>query len=104
MLDAVRALAHLTADGRWIHHTSKSEVMCSMQRQPAGQAGRPAVAQLPAAQATLPTHMNGLPAGAGLSAAACLPNRQADDKFLVARPPNIKKRCKPLKTIFNYPG
>jgi hypothetical protein len=36
MLDAVRALAHLTADGRWIHHTSKSEVMCSMQRLPAG--------------------------------------------------------------------
>jgi hypothetical protein len=33
-----------------------------------------------------------------------LPNRQADDKFLVAHPPNIKKRCKPLKTIFNYPG
>jgi hypothetical protein len=60
MLDAVRALAHLTADGRWIHHTSKSEVMYSMQRPPAGQAGLPAVAELPAAQATLPTHMNGL--------------------------------------------
>ena len=62
------------------------------------------MAELPAAQATLPTHMNGLPAGAGLSAAACLPNRQPDDKNLIACAPNIKGRGKPLKTILNYPG
>jgi hypothetical protein len=78
MLDAVRALAHLTEDGRWIHPTSKSEVMYSMQR-------------LPAAQAALPAHTNALPAG-------------ADDEILIASGPNIKKRCKPLKTILTYPG
>jgi hypothetical protein len=76
MLDAVRALAHLSEDGRWIHPTSKSEFMYSMQR-------LPAVAGLPAA--------TGLPAGQkGLSAVACLPNRQADEPILIASRPNIK--------------
>src|SRR5271156_6082539 len=84
MLDAVRALAHLTADGRWIHPTSKSEVMYSIQRLPAG-------AGLPAAQP-------------GLSAGACLPNRQANEPILIASPPNIKNRRKPLKTILSYSG
>jgi hypothetical protein len=79
ILDAVRALAHLTADGRWIHHTSKSEVMYSMQRLPAAQAA------LPTAQAALPAHSNG-------------------DEILIASPPNIKKRCNPLKTILSYSG
>jgi hypothetical protein len=88
MLDAVRALAHLTADGRWIHPTSKSEVMYSMQR-------LPAVAGLPAAQAVLPAHTNALPAGADLSAAA-------EDEILIASPPNIRKPRKPLKTILTY--
>jgi len=37
MLDAVRALAHLSEDGHWIHPTSKSEFMYSMQRLPASQ-------------------------------------------------------------------
>jgi hypothetical protein len=78
MLDAVRALAHLTADGRWIHHTSKSEVMYSMQR-------------LPPAHASLPVHANSLPA-------------EAHEEILIASAPNIKKRCKPLKTILTYPG
>jgi hypothetical protein len=79
ILDAVRALAHLTADGRWIHHTSKSEVMYSMQRLPAAQAA------LPTAHAALPAHSNG-------------------DEILIASPPNIKKRCNPLKTILSYSG
>src|ERR1700691_485239 len=35
---------------------------------------------------------------------ACSPNRQADDENLIASPPNIKKRCTPLKTTLNYPG
>jgi hypothetical protein len=82
MLDAVRALAHLTADGRWIHHTSKSEVMYSMQRLPAA----------------LPAHSKALPAAAGL------PAGQAGQEILIASRPNIKKRCKPLKTILTYPG
>jgi hypothetical protein len=84
ILDAVRALAHLTADGRWIHHTSKSEVMYSMQRLPAV-AGLPAVAELPTAHAALPAHSNG-------------------DEILIASPPSIKKRCNPLKTILSYSG
>jgi hypothetical protein len=84
ILDAVRALAHLTADGRWIHHTSKSEVMYSMQRLPAA-AGLPARAALPTAHAALPAHSNG-------------------DEILIASPPNIKKRCNPLKTILSYSG
>jgi hypothetical protein len=78
MLDAVRALAHLTADGRWIHPTSKSEVMYSMRR-------------LPAAQAALPAHTDARPAVAG-------------DEILIASAPNIKKPCKPLKTILSYSG
>jgi hypothetical protein len=90
MLDAVRALAHLSEDGRWIHHTSKSEVMYSMQR-------LPAVAGLPAAQAVLPAHRNALSAGADPSAAA-------DNEILIASPPNIKKPRKPLKTILTYSG
>jgi hypothetical protein len=56
MLDAVRALAHLNENGRWIHPTSKSEVIYSMQRLPAGTG-------LPAAQAALPAYPNALPAG-----------------------------------------
>jgi hypothetical protein len=63
MLDAVRALAHLTADGRWIHPTSKSEVMYSMQRLPAA--------------AGLPAHTNAHPA-------------VADEPILIASRPNIK--------------
>jgi hypothetical protein len=78
MLDAVRVLAHLTADGRWIHHTSKSEVMYSMQR-------------LPAAQAALPARTNALSAA-------------ADQEISIASSPNIKKRCKPLKTILSCSG
>jgi hypothetical protein len=89
MLDAVRALAHLSEDGRWIHHTSKSEVMYSMQR-------LPAVAGLPAA-AGLPAHRNALSAGADPSAAA-------DNEILIASPPNIRKPRKPLKTILTYSG
>ena len=77
MLDAVRALAHLGENGRWIHPTSKSEFMYSMQR-------------LPAAQAALPAHANALSAGAG-------------GEILIASRPIIKKRCKPLKTILTYP-
>jgi hypothetical protein len=84
MLDAVRALAHLSEDGRWIHSTSKSEFMNSMQR-------LPAVAGLPAAQPALPAHTNALPTGAG-------------DEILIASGPNIKKPCKPLKTILSYSG
>jgi hypothetical protein len=91
MLDAVRALAHLTEDGRWIHPASKSEFMYSMQRLPAG-------AVLPAAQAALSAHTNSLPAVAGL------PTGQVGEEILIASPPNIKKRCKPLKTILTYPG
>jgi hypothetical protein len=41
ILDSVRALAHMNEDGRWIHPTSKSEVLFSSQRLPAGQAGLP---------------------------------------------------------------
>jgi hypothetical protein len=91
MLDAVRALAHLTEDGRSIHPTSKSEFMYSMQRLPAG-------AGLPAAQAALSAHTNSLPAVAGP------PTGQVGEEILVASPPNIKKRCKPPKTILTYPG
>jgi hypothetical protein len=91
ILDAVRALAHLTADGRWIHPTSKSEVMYSVQRLPAGQAGLPAGAGLPAAQPSL-------------SAGVCLPNRPADEEILIASRPNIRNRRKPLKTILSYSG
>jgi len=83
MLQAVRSLAHLSEDGRWIHPTTKSEFMYSMQRLPAG-AGLPAAAGLPA-------HTNALPAGAG-------------NEILIASRPNIKKPCKPLKTILTYSG
>jgi hypothetical protein len=51
---------------------------------------------LPAAQAALPAHTN------VLSAAACLPDRQASEEILIASPPNIKKRCNPLKTILSH--
>jgi hypothetical protein len=51
---------------------------------------------LPAAQAALPAHSN------ALSAAACLPDRQASEEILIASPPNIKKRCNPLKTILSH--
>jgi hypothetical protein len=55
MLDAVRALAHLNDDGRWVHPTSKSEVIYSMQRPHAAQAALPAGhAALPSGQAALP--------------------------------------------------
>jgi hypothetical protein len=53
---------------------------------------------LPAAQPALPAHTN------VLSAAACLPDRQASEEILIASPPNIKKRCNPLKTILSYSG
>ncbi len=85
MLQAVRSLAHLSEDGRWIHPTSKSEFMYSMQRLPAGQAA------LPAAQPALPAHTNTLPAAAG-------------EPILIASPSNIKKRRNPLKTILSYSG
>jgi hypothetical protein len=52
MLNAVRALAHLNENGRWVSPTSKSEIVYSMQR-------------LPAAQAVLPGAQAGLPAVAG---------------------------------------
>ena len=103
MLHAVRALAHVTEDGRWIHPTSKSEFMYSMQRLPAG-AGLPTGQGLPASQPALPAHTNALPA------VACLPDRQADPPALVGEPiliasrQNIKKRCNPLKTILTYSG
>ena len=51
---------------------------------------------LPAAQPALPAHTN------VLSAAACLPDRQASEEILIASPPNIKKRCNPLKTILSH--
>jgi hypothetical protein len=63
MLDAVRALAHFTEDGRWIHPASKSEFMYSMQR---------------------------LPAGAGLPAVADLPTGQVGEEILIASPPNVE--------------
>jgi hypothetical protein len=47
MLNAVRALAQLNEDGRWISPTSKSEIVYSMQR-------LPAVAGPPAPQACVP--------------------------------------------------
>jgi hypothetical protein len=51
---------------------------------------------LPAAQPALPAHTN------VLSAAACLPDRHASEEILIASPPNIKKRCNPLKTILSH--
>jgi hypothetical protein len=56
----------------------------------------PAAAGLAAAQAALPAHSN------ALSAAACLPDRHASEEILIASPPNIKKRCNPLKTILSH--
>jgi hypothetical protein len=41
VLDAVPALAHSNKEGRRIHPSTKSEVMFSLQRLPAGQAGQP---------------------------------------------------------------
>src|SRR5271156_5413638 len=61
MLQAVRSLAHLSEDGRWIHPTSKSEFMFSMHR-------RPAAAGSPASYAALPAHSNDLSGGPGLPA------------------------------------
>jgi hypothetical protein len=58
--------------------------------------GLPAAAGLPAAQPALPAHTN------VLSAAACLPDRQSNEETLIASPPNIKKRCNPLKTILSH--
>jgi hypothetical protein len=63
MLDAVRALAHLNDDGRWIHPASKSEVVYSMQRLPAGA---------------------GLPAGEGMPAAPELSTGQTSEPILIA--------------------
>jgi hypothetical protein len=40
MLNAVRALAHLNENGRWVSPTSKSGIVYSMQRLPAV-AGQP---------------------------------------------------------------
>jgi hypothetical protein len=57
MLDAVRALAHLNEDGRWVHPASKSEVVYSMRRPPA-------------AQPALPAHSSALPAMVGPAAAS----------------------------------
>jgi len=54
ILDAVRALAHLNEDGRWIHPTSKSEVIFSTQRLPADRQARRAVAGQPILIATDP--------------------------------------------------
>jgi hypothetical protein len=51
---------------------------------------------LPAAHPALPAHTN------VLSAAACLPDRHASEEILIASPPNIKKRCNPLKTILSH--
>jgi hypothetical protein len=51
---------------------------------------------LPAAQPALPAHTN------VLSAAACLPDRHASEEILIASPPNIKKRCNPLKSILSH--
>jgi len=56
----------------------------------------PAAAGLPAAHPALPAHTN------VLSAAACLPDRHASEEILIASPPNIKKRCNPLKTILSH--
>ncbi len=42
MLDAIRALAHINENGRWVHPASKSEVIYSMQRLPAAQTAQPA--------------------------------------------------------------
>jgi hypothetical protein len=56
ILAAVRALAQINEDGRWIHPTTKSEVAVSTQRLPAGHAGLPAGAALPASQAALPPY------------------------------------------------
>ncbi len=50
ILDAVRALAHINEDGRWIHPTAKSEVVVSTQRLPTGQA------VVPTSQAALPPY------------------------------------------------
>jgi hypothetical protein len=61
-------------------------------------AGLPAAVGLPAAHAALPAHTN------VLSTAACLRVRQASEEILIASPPNIKKRCNPLKTILSYSG
>jgi hypothetical protein len=91
MLDAVRALAHLNENGRWIHHTSKSEVMYSMQR-------LPAVAGLPDRQAGLPPVQVALPARTNALSAA------VDEEILIASSPNIRNRRKPLKTILTYSG
>jgi hypothetical protein len=44
-LDAVRVLAHINEDGRWIHPTTKSEFIYSAQRLPAGQPALPASRQ-----------------------------------------------------------
>ena len=52
-LHAVRLLAHLNEEGRWVDPTSKSEVIYSTQRLPAAQQSLPAVASL-AAVAALP--------------------------------------------------
>jgi hypothetical protein len=66
MLDAVRALAHLNEDGRWVHPASKSEVVYSMQRLPA--------IVVPAPQPALPAYSSAPPAEqASLAAVAAQP-------------------------------
>jgi hypothetical protein len=83
ILDAIRVLAHVNEGGRWVHPTSKSEVIYSMQRLPAV-AGLPAgQASLPAAQAGLPA-VPGLPAKEGLPAAAGLPTGHVGEPILIA--------------------
>jgi hypothetical protein len=71
---------------------AKSKSRCKSDRG----AGLPATVGLPAAQAALPAHSN------ALSAAACLLDRRAQEEILIASPPNIKKRCNPLKTILSH--
>ena len=56
-LHAIRLLAHVNEEGRWVAPASKSEVIYSTKRLPAGQAG------LPAAQTSLPA-VEALPAAA----------------------------------------
>jgi hypothetical protein len=58
MINAVRALAHLNEDGRWISPTSKSEIVYSAQRLPAVAGPH---AALPAAQPALPARRQAEP-------------------------------------------
>jgi hypothetical protein len=92
MLHAVRSLAHISEDGRWIHPTSKSEFMYSMQRLADGAPRLAATESCPPAfQNALPAHTDARPVSAG-------------DEILIASDSNIKKRCNSLKTILSYSG